>query len=350
MNALPHALIIDSSPGCDAAGALLWAATAPEVELVAAVGTWGNVDVDQATRNVLKVLEAAGCEAPVFRGAAGPSGPAPTGLSAQLVYGQDGLGDIGLPDPAGAPQPEPAAEALVRLTRERPGEITLVACAPFTTVAEAVVLDPTLPGRLAGASFMAGMADGNLSAASEANVGHDPEAAAQAFDALGAPGALASGARARMVPLDVTRVAGLTTVERDALQASSVPGTDTIHAVWSKVWDTGTLETGGACWPCPDIVTTYTAAHPELVEWQRLPVAVDTGRSVAWGAVIADRRALLLEKAGYDADTQAMWEDALGFFPARMDVGVGADVDAFRAGIRRWLAGESIPASGGTMG
>jgi purine nucleosidase len=343
-------LVIDSSPGCDAAGALLWAATAPEVELVGAIGTWGNVDADQATRNVLKVMEAAGCDAPAFRGAEGPLGPAPEGLSAQLVYGQDGLGDIGLPDAARGPEAEGGADALVRLTRERPGEITLVACAPFTTVAQALALDPELPGRLAGASFMAGMGDGNLTAASEANVGHDPEAAQQVFDALGAPGALASGEPARMVPLDVTRVAGLTLTEREALAASSVAGTDMIHAVWSQVWDMGTLETGGVCWPCPDVVTTYTAVHPEVVGWQRLPVAVDTGGSAAWGAVVADRRVLLLEKAGYDAETQAMWEAALGLFPARMHVGVAPDVEAFRAGIRRWLAGETAPAPDGTMG
>jgi purine nucleosidase len=349
VNGASQALIIDSSPGCDAAGALVWAATAPEVELVAAVGTWGNVDADQAGRNVCKVLAAAGSDAPVFRGADGPLGPAPTGLSAQLVYGQDGLGDIGLPDAGRAPEAESGAEAIVRLTRERPGEITLVACAPFSTVAQALALDPELPGRLAGASFMAGMADGNMTAAAEANVGHDPEAAAAVFDALGAPGALASGQPARMVPLDVTRVAGLTVAERDALAASAVPGTDTLHAIWSQVWDTGTLETGGLCWPCPDIVTTYTAVHPEVVTWQRLPVAVDTGRSVAWGAVIADHRALLLEKAGYDADTQAVWEDALGFFPARMHVGVEADIGGFRAGFRRWLAGDLAPHRGGTM-
>jgi inosine-uridine nucleoside N-ribohydrolase len=350
MDRAARALVIDSSPGCDAAGALLWAATAPEVELVAAIGTWGNVDADQASRNVCKILGEAGSDAPVFRGADGPLGPAPTGLSAQLVYGQDGLGDIGLPDAARGPETEPGADALVRLARERPGEITLVGCAPFTTIAHALALDPALAGRLAGAAFMAGMADGNLTAAAEANVGHDPEAAAAVFDALGAPGALAAGEPARMVPLDVTRVAGLTTAERDVLATSAVPGAATLHAIWSQVWDTGTLETGGLCWPCPDIVTTYTAVHPEVLGWQRLPVAVDTGGSAAWGAVIADRRALLLEKAGYDPDTQAVWEDALGFFPARMHVGTEPDAGAFRAGIRRWLAGDRTPRPGGTMG
>ena len=41
----PVVLVVDT--GTDDAGAILWAATDPRVELVAVVSDWGNVDVDQ---------------------------------------------------------------------------------------------------------------------------------------------------------------------------------------------------------------------------------------------------------------------------------------------------------------
>lgn len=50
---------------------------------------------------------------------------------------------------------EPAAERIVRAAREHPG-LELVAIGPMTNLAHALVLDPTLPERVAGVTLMGG--------------------------------------------------------------------------------------------------------------------------------------------------------------------------------------------------
>ena len=82
---------------------------------------------------------------------------------------------------------EAAALALLRLTRERPGELTLVALAPLTNLALALRLDPTLPQRVARLVIMGGAVTGHGNTGkvpAEFNIGFDPEAAHVVFEAF----------------------------------------------------------------------------------------------------------------------------------------------------------------------
>jgi purine nucleosidase len=333
---MPIQVIMDVDTGTDDAGALLLAATCPSFELTAATATFGNCSRDQAARNTLAVLEAAGRpDVPVFAGLGEASGPAPTAAGAAIVMGSDGLGDAGVADAAGRPQPEPAVTAISRLAAARPGELTLVALAPLTTLAAALDTDPDLPGRLDHLVVMGGAISvgGNVSAAAEANIGHDPEAAARVVDAFGAPGALSSGRRPQLVPLDVTLRSPLTEAELAAVAASGQPGADLLHTVWTKIWPTGRLETGlEGVWPAHDLLATWCVADPSVCTWLTAPLAVDVGRSAAWGATVADRRVERLRQWGLEERTA----------PNRWDIAIEVDAERYRAGVRRWLAGGLI--------
>jgi purine nucleosidase len=333
---MPTPVIMDVDTGTDDAGALLLAATCPSFELMAATATFGNCSRDQAARNTLAVLEAAGRpDVPVFAGVDEASGPAPTMAGAEIVMGSDGLGDAGVGDPIGRPQSEPAVTALNRLAAARPGELTLVALAPLTTLAAALAADPGLPGRLHHLVVMGGAISvgGNVSAAAEANIGHDPEAAARVVDAFGAPGALASGRPPQLIPLDVTLRSPLTEAELAALAASQHPGADLLHTVWSKIWPTGLFETGiEGVWPAHDLLATFCVADPAVCTWMTSPLAVDTGRSAAWGATVADRRVERLHQWGLEERV------ALN----RWDIAIEVDASRYRAGVRAWLTGGSI--------
>jgi purine nucleosidase len=327
---MPLTVVLDVDTGTDDAGALLLTATCPTFDLVATTATWGNCSRDQAARNTLAVLEAAGRgDVPVFPGSSAPSGPSPSVSSAEIVMGSDGLGDAGVADPAGRPELEDGAAALVRLVGTRPGQLTLLALAPLTTLAAALDLDPGLPGRLDQLVVMGGAISvgGNVTAAAEANIGHDPEAAGRVVEAFGAPAALASGRPPRLVPLDVTLAAPLTVAELAALGRSSLPGAALLHTVWSKIWPTGLLETGvEGVWPAHDLLATWCAADPSVCTWMTVPLAVDTGHSAAWGATVADRRVERLRPAGE--------------VPAsRWDIAIDVDADRYRAAVRRWFAG-----------
>ncbi|MFL5805287.1 MAG: nucleoside hydrolase, partial [Roseiflexaceae bacterium] len=174
-------LIIDTDAGIDDAIAILMALAAPDYEVVAITAVSGNVPLDLVARNVGIVLDAAGSgPIPIFRGADRPL-LAPT-VHAANVHGQDGLGDAGFPASSRPIDPEPAAQALVRVARENPGA-TLIALGPLTNVALALALEPNLPQLLAGTVLMGGAmrAHGNVTPVAEFNIYADAEAAAMVF-------------------------------------------------------------------------------------------------------------------------------------------------------------------------
>ncbi|MBP2436348.1 nucleoside hydrolase [Microbacterium amylolyticum] len=210
-------IILDVDTGVDDAMAVLTAALSPETDLLACTTTWGNIDVDQAARNTAAVLQLAGrSDVPVSRGAAGPRDGSPAWYS-HNVHGVDGQG--GQADTSFVPElsGETAVETILRLTREHPGEIELVAVGPFTNIAAALDADPTLPERVRGVTVMGGafLAPGNVTPVAEANVIHDPEAAQVMVDA---------DWRVTFVGLDVTMTDMITEVQRERLAAGGEIG------------------------------------------------------------------------------------------------------------------------------
>ncbi|NIZ10880.1 nucleoside hydrolase [Pseudooceanicola sp. HF7] len=189
-------LIIDTDPGVDDALAILYAALHPGIQLVGLTTVFGNVTVEQATRNALCLVERAGLDVPVAEGAGKPL-ELPPFEPAAIVHGPEGFGDIPAPVVSGKALEETAAEFLVRMARETPGEIVLCPIGPITNVAEAIRLDPDFATNIKSIVFMGGALDarGNVSGVAEANTWHDPHA----LDIV-----LASGADITMVGLDVT--------------------------------------------------------------------------------------------------------------------------------------------------
>lgn len=175
-------LLIDTDPGIDDALAILMAHANADVAGLTIAG--GNVGLGHTTRNALKLVETIGAETPVFPGSASPLVVAAP--DAGFVHGADGFGDTGYINASRMPEEEHAANAIVRLARERPGELTLVALAPLTNLALALKLDPTLPSRIARLVVMGGAATGRGNThhvPAEFNIGFDPEAAHVVFSA-----------------------------------------------------------------------------------------------------------------------------------------------------------------------
>lgn len=172
---MQNLLLIDTDPGVDDALALLMA-----YQHAAVVGlsiAAGNVGLAHTVTNALRLVELVGAETPVFAGCDTPLVlPA---ADAAFVHGVDGFGDAGLPLPERKAEAEHAALALIRLTQEQPGELTLVALGPLTNLALALRLDPTLPQRVPRLVVMGGAVTGrgNTSVPAEFNIGFDPESA-----------------------------------------------------------------------------------------------------------------------------------------------------------------------------
>lgn len=178
----PLLLLIDTDPGVDDALAILMASA--HAEVVGLTIAAGNVGLVHTVGNALKLVEVLAVPIPVHAGCASPLVLPAAG--AAFVHGADGFGDIGYPPAKAASSGEHAANAIVRLARERPGELTLVALAPLTNLALALRLDPELPDRIARLVVMGGAVSGRGNferVPTEFNIGFDPEAAHVVFEA-----------------------------------------------------------------------------------------------------------------------------------------------------------------------
>lgn len=171
-------LIIDTDPGVDDAHAILLAFSHPAIWVEAITTVAGNVSLDQTTRNALTVLEILGKNVPVYAGCADSLVQSPAQRA--ISHGKDGLGDVNFPPPHRSPEREHAALAILRLTRQSPGEYTIVAIGPLTNLALATRLDPDLPQRVHRLVILGGVTSGRGNAwlpAAEFNFYVDPEAA-----------------------------------------------------------------------------------------------------------------------------------------------------------------------------
>jgi purine nucleosidase len=175
-------LILDVDTGIDDALALLYAATSPEVELVAVTCVSGNVGARDVERNTRAVLELAG------RGdvevALGSEAPLVKPLEiAPETHGLQGLGYAELPPASRALSERHAVDVIVDTVRSRPGEVTLVTLGPLTNLALALDREPALPRLLRGYALMGGAyrTPGNTTPTAEWNIYVDPDAAKQVF-------------------------------------------------------------------------------------------------------------------------------------------------------------------------
>lgn len=319
-------LVIDTDGGVDDAVALWWALLAPDVEVVALVATWGNTDRDAAAANLCRILHAAGRpEVPVALGAVEPIGPSPLGHVAAHVHGDDGLGGHAQRWSTGdvVPVAEPAIELLARLAAEQPGRLDLVTIGPLSTVASALAADPSLARGYRSVTLMGGSvgAGGNALPLAEANIAHDPDAAAAVVAA-----GWTTEEPPLLVGLDATMGALLSVDDELAAARASTTTAGRFLADplagYAAFYDS-VAQTPPGRFPCHDLLAVMAAAGAPVVTASPVyPLAVDTGGSAAWGATVADRRPVP------ESDTH-------GFAPWR--IALAADEPAFRAAVRALL-------------
>ena len=193
----PYKVIFDTDPGVDDAMALYFALAHPDIDVIGITTTFGNVTVQQAAANALYLSAIAGRKVPVSQGVAKPWRKASEAPPVH-IHGADGLGNLPARMPVDrALDPRCAAQFIVDLAREQPGEITLVAVGPLGNLSLALRLEPRLPDLLRQVIIMGGtiLEPGNVSPVAEANIWNDPHAADRVFTA---------GWKLTMVGLDVT--------------------------------------------------------------------------------------------------------------------------------------------------
>jgi len=316
-------MIIDTDGGVDDAVAILWAATSPVVDLLGISVVHGNVAMRQAGQNVCRILELAGrSDVPVALGEANPYPSAPHLRPADFVHGADGLGNTNYPEPTHAPTSEHGVDLLLRTVAAHPGEISLVTIGPLTNIARAIARDSAFASRVRELVVMGGAVTvaGNALPAAEANIAHDPEAAALVVRAPWSRLPL-------LVGLDITHLATFTPAMLEAIEASTHPFASYLAVPLRFYSDAGGTFCAEGEFPCHDLLAVLAACMP-IVDADVLPLAVQHTAGPALGATIADLRVPFFARKG----GQSIQSEDMGFADWR--VGLRVDVEAFRGEIR----------------
>ncbi|CAH1643204.1 unnamed protein product [Spodoptera littoralis] len=172
-------LVIDQDGGADDAFAITISLLNEKYfkgpKLVALTTSFGNVNLTQANINsdrILRVSER--LDIPIYSGA---NKAFIEEMGSDRYFGLDGLGDTGYQ----APEPidiekQPAAVALIELSKKYKDELIVVAIGPATNIALAVKLDPQFIHRLAHLYIGGGHIYSEKYPNAEFNAAMDPEA------------------------------------------------------------------------------------------------------------------------------------------------------------------------------
>lgn len=297
MQAAKHKVIFDTDPGVDDAMALYFALAHPDIDVIAITTTFGNVTVQQATANALYLTRITGRKIPVAQGVSVPLAKAP-GMPPDFIHGADGLGNLkSRVEVGGRAEVESAAEYIVKMARQYPGEITLVAVGPLGNLGLALKLEPQLPKLLKQVVLMAGAVDepGNVSPVAEANVWNDPDAADLVFTA---------GWDLTMVGLDVThRVVLLSKFfERLAQQHKHIAMDTLHHAVmfYSDFYSAIRPGMGHGCYG-HDVLAFVWLVAPQLFQTETGRVRVATS-GIGNGQTMMAKLAIPYPQAGWETE------------------------------------------------
>lgn len=282
-------VIVDTDPGNDDALAILLALHAPSLQVEAVTVCPGNLGPNyaQQVKNALFLVDLAGKgeQVAVHAGIGHPLLNIPYPV-ATFIHGKYGLGAIETPTVSEKVSDEHAVDAIIRIAKANPGEITILALGGLTNVAVALLREPRIAKDLKGILFVGGRyhTSGNFPGY---NVLVDPEAAKIVF-ASGVPMIFsgdATGADSIMMKEDFDHIATFNTkLSRFFIESNTL----------RRTFETTVRhEAGGSN---PDGLAVAIAAYPEIAtSFKSVYVEVELQGKITRGCVCFDMNRYSLE-------------------------------------------------------
>ena len=277
-------IIIDCDVGIDDALALILAFHSPELEVLAVTGVSGNVSIVKVMKNIEQVLFLLRPPHRPFiaRGAGRPLRGEPS-VHAESIHGEDGLGGVHIQPKKGEEGWKAfsgsADELIVKMARQHPGEITLIAIGPLTNLALALQRDWEGMEQLKEIVIMGGAVreKGNVTPYAEFNFFFDPLAAKMVLE-FRIP--------ITLVPLDVTHRVPLTSEMMES-RIKPIQKVFSQFAVESTGYDFKRKQFRGGkkVFYLHDPLAVGAVINPDLVIKERRPVLVETTDGDHYGQI-----------------------------------------------------------------
>lgn len=280
-------VILDVDTGIDDALAIAYAVNSDELDMVGITTSFGNTNVDEATRNTLQLLELLGREdIPVYPGAGKPLFRPHLKQKATFIHGEDAMGNHSLPLPKTKPSEKHAVDFIIEMVNKHPNEITLVFVASMANLALAIMKDPSIVGKVERVVIMGGAATvpGNVTSAAEANIYTDPEAAEFVFQ---------SGLPVTMVGLDVTMQTLLPREQLEVWRRKGTPLADFMaHIVEYYINAYKKFFPGIKGCALHDPLAIGAVINPDFIKTKPLHIQVDCEGLHSVGRTVADLRSI----------------------------------------------------------
>src|SRR5256712_5974877 len=279
----PTRVIIDQDGGIDDALALILALKSPELEVAGITAVSGNVTVEQATLNGLRVVDLLNRgDVPVARGLANPL--VRDAVRATSFHGRDGLGDSNLPVSRTRPAEKNALDTISgELAISKRRDLTIICTGPLTNIAALLTGFPDAAKMIKELVIMGGAYGvteygvGNVTPVAEFNIYADPEAAKIVYE---------SGVSLQIVGLDVTMIPKNQLTLAD--YAGIKRGKGRVAAFAAAILNKNIHHHG--IFALHDPMTVATRVKPSLFQFADYKVHVETRGEITAGMTVADRR------------------------------------------------------------
>ncbi|WP_299093571.1 nucleoside hydrolase [uncultured Metabacillus sp.] len=285
-------LILDVDTGIDDAIAIILAVKSRQFDILGITTVNGNVSLDSATKNTLKILDLLGeRDISVIKGANAPI--LRDRFFEHRIHGEDGLGGA-LKDVEISQKPEEgfAPDFLINSILNFPHEITLVMTGPLTNLALAIKKCPQITQYVKEVIFMGGVihGSGNVTPTSEYNMYVDPEAAKIVLQA--------GFNSITQVGLDVTRKTLLTEEHFQLIENNTLA--DYIRTSTSD-YRQRYFERNGV-WGCAmhDPLAVGVAIQKKLVTTEKVYGDVETSSELCDGQFVCDFQNRLMKPENVD--------------------------------------------------
>jgi inosine-uridine nucleoside N-ribohydrolase len=273
-------VILDVDPGIDDAVAICLALADPSLEVVAITAVGGNVQPDQATRNVHTIIEQ--LDPPRWPRLGAASSERMLRVDARHLFGTDGFCGAHFPV-AELHHQRPSVKVIGDEVRGAPGEVTIIATGPLSNIAAALQQQPDLASLIGGLVILGGTVSGpgNVTPSAEFNVYCDAEAARDVFR---------STVPKTLIPVDVTTriLFGFDMLEK-------LPGENTRTGQFLRKLLPGAFRSyrkqlGIEGIHLHDAIAVVAAIHPEFFTMESLYGDVETDGILTHGTTVFDRR------------------------------------------------------------